>query len=78
MTTTTLAIPTGSGQDQDDDAVLPRIDGTQPPRPPAQGSVEEKRETARAVGYEPGIADGPVETARDIERLIYARLGWEL
>jgi hypothetical protein len=32
---------------------------------------------ARAVGYGPFVPDGPAETCRDIERIIYARLGWE-
>src|SRR5947209_6791890 len=46
------------------------------PVPPLPGSVEEMIATAKVVGYGPGVPDGPAETCRDIEMIIYARLGW--
>jgi hypothetical protein len=49
----------------------------QKPPVPAAGSIAERIATARAVGYGPGVPDGPAETCRDIERIIYTHLGWE-
>lgn len=46
-------------------------------RPPTAGTVQEMLVTAEAVGYPPGVVDGPVDTTEDIERIVNARLGWE-